>query len=215
MPVQPAGMSSDFGVILTIGFDTASDRSAIVMPFCTPSTIVSPTTMCQDLVSSFQDASMADLLDCVSSSASLVYIQAEGMVDGRIPYRTGFQFGVNPGTRGGDTLPSQVTALLTYYCEPADLTSGARMKVAKNFIPFIAADDVSFDTVSSDLVGNMLTFGQLCLTGFPSSVDPSKNWFRVLAAVKPRVVVDVTRCASVEPRSYVATQRRRLKPRLV
>jgi hypothetical protein len=213
MPVQPDDMTTNLGVILTVGYETAFDKAAIVLPCVTDSTVVSLATACEDCVGAFAALVLPDLVATFSSDASIIYLSGEGMIDGLIPFRQGYAFGDQAGTRAAGVLPSQVTALGAFYPWPADLPAHTRMRVGKSFFPFIAADDATNDAISDALIAAIQAVLNDLLNGFPSLLDSPKSWYRVLRSAKNRVAGPAIRTQVVEPRNYVATQRRRLKPR--
>lgn len=212
--IQPAGMTNDLGVILTVGLFCNGEAMQIVQPFATDSSALTPENVCSDAVASFALAAIDDLMDCLSSGCYCAFVGAEGMVNGTIPYRQNFASSDHPGTRDAGTLPTNVSALGIYYALPDDLPTGAKMKVAKTFLGGLAQSDVIENTVVSAVVGALQTFLTLCLAGYASSNDTSANWYRVNSTPKTRVPGQaITRNQVALPRNGVYTQRRRLVPR--
>lgn len=209
-PVLP----NDAGVILTIGFVCNGDRMACVLPLCTNIPSPPATTMCKDAVDSFNATVLAEFLACQTEDLGATFIQAEGMVDGKIPYRLELDPAFNVGTRPSHAVPNQASMLISFYEDPADVVAGHKMRVAKTFVPGLAADDFSTHIVASTVVALLNALGLTLQSGFSSVATPSDNWYRFLAAPKPRTAgTNVKRIATAQARAYVGTMKKRLIPR--
>lgn len=214
MAEQPSGMTNNSGVVLTIGMFANGEAFEIVLPMATPSTILDATNFCSDCVGSFENSPLPDLLACISVSTSVVFIAGEGMVNGFIPFRDTFTIGTTPGTRGTGAAATSVAGLGVLYEDPKDEPAGERMRIAKSFFSGIATADVDGNQIVSQLNANILVFMQDCQTGWPSVLDGTSNWYRVLASPKPRTPgTAIKRTLVAEARSNVYTQKRRLLPR--
>lgn len=224
------GNTNDNGVILSAGLLVNGDRCVMVMPLLYDGTM-DPVTGCVDAVAGFVSVPMAALIACLSSDAELTYVQAEGMVDGVVPYRTNFEAGSTPGTLSAGAMSSQVGALLDFYADPADLGPGDKMAVARNTIPGIPKAEVAGDTISGVLKLLVEAFGATLQPGFLSSISPPNVWQRCLSVpvtVTPNPLYppgrpknfytrpagqNVRRTVNYSCPGYVATIRKRLTPR--
>lgn len=213
MSNQPA-MTSDKGVICTIGIDTqAGDRTACVFPFATDDGALDFNTLCTDCVLAIQTSILPPLLDCISQDSFVRYIQVEGMMDGMVPSRIDFAAGAFPGTRAHSSIASQVAALVAFYGDPADLGPGVPMRVGKMFLAGISINDVTNDIIQAGLKAALETLASALQSGFATDGGGGK-WYRVLARTVVRnVATAVRRTIGGIVRDYVATQRRRLIPR--
>jgi hypothetical protein len=213
MAQQPAGMTSDNGVILTLGLNVNGDRCAIVIPVATDTPVSDPAMICADAVEAFVTAQLTSLLAMLSSDdVYATFCQGEGMDDGIIPYREDYPVDAHEGVRSGNALPSQVAGLLTWYADPADLSPGDRIREAKNFIPGLVVSDVVNDVIESTVQSNLAAVALGMQTGMIGG--GSSTWYRVLAAPRPRgTAAQLKRVLTGDCRGYVVTQRRRLTPR--
>lgn len=212
---QPVAIN-DNGVMLSVGLLSNGDRWEIVMPLCYDHALgaIDAEHICQDAVSSFFAGPFNDLLACLSADTQITFLSAEGMTDGRVPQRVDFAIGANAGSRPAGAMPSNVTALITYYEEPADVAPNTRMRTGKTFLSGIAQSDVAGDHVITALVTLMTTFGADMLLGYASTLVPATKWYRYLSSPLARAAgTNVKRVGVVSARAYVATQRRRLIPR--
>lgn len=212
MADQPSGMIIDNGVILTVGVQSGYDRVACVIPLCADDSIP-PVSGCQSALEGWGASIRDSFLACMSSLAFLRFVQAEGMIDGMIPYREDYAPTDFPGTRGATIMPSQVTGLCVFYEDPADAVVGARMRVGKNFIPGLCADDIAQDFLVPDLVTAIAGFATAMQAGFAGSIG-SHTFYRVLAGdVRSPAGTPIKRVITAQARGYVCTQKRRLIPR--
>lgn len=211
---EPVNQNNN-GVILTVGLRVNGERCAIVLPVACDSTILDDISRCQDACDTFEASSMADFVAIITSDCYVSFLQGEGMVDGMIPHRTDFEPTDNPGTDTTPTVPTNTGGLVSWYCDPADITAPHRMRVAKNTIPGISIGSVSGDIISSGLQVRIGTWAQKWVDGIPSDHDSASNWYRYLAVPKPRSTLgqDLKRVAKIDVRGYMATQRRRFIPR--
>lgn len=206
--------AAEHGAILTVGFVVNNDRSACVFPMCNPSGTIDKVRWCADLVNSFDVSALEDLLGLISSDCQVTFLQADGMIDGYIPFREDSTSTENFGTRVAGTTPDQAAGLIAWYCDPADIAVGKKIRVAHNFIPGIPATDVVSNTVQTSWLSPALDFATIMQNGFPSS-GLTGTWSRYLKAPKkPLNVVgtNVLRVSTAVIRGYVGTQRRRLLP---
>lgn len=218
---QPVGMKNDSGVILNVGIFSCGQPSAIVLPLVCEPDPASPNNLCLDAVASYLVSCIAQTQALLSTESYITHISAEGMVDGKVPFRQDFGPTDFPGTFGSGTIPNQVAALAVFYEEAADYVPNptpppiSRIRVAKNFIPGIAPSAVVQDSLTAGMKTAMNVWISLVQNGFPSSDFVSAIWYRVLATPKPRLAgTTVKRSGQCEARGYVATQRRRLTPRV-
>jgi ABC-type xylose transport system permease subunit len=154
------------------------------------------------------------LIPCLSSDCSIVYISADGMLDGGIPARIDIPPGTIVGLRAAGAAPTSVAALLTYYEDPADGVVGQRMRTAKNFLAGIAASDIAGDLINGAVISSINTLAGHLLMGFTTALGGG-NWYRNLSSVPAgrHAITSIRRIISTSVRQYVATQRRRLLPR--
>lgn len=216
--VQPSGMMNDNGAVLTVGIQTSGEQTAIVLPIATE-TVMDPGDLCTRAVQDFVTGVLPALLDCLSSDAYVRFIQAEGMVDGKVPSRLDFTASDHPGTGAANTAPPQVAALIACYEDPADATPGARMRVGKTFLPGISTAMITEGNINGPEITLLLILTGELLGGWTNSVSGGGHWYRVLATPftpgPPRTRpggVGLKRCLTIVPRGYTATQRRRLLP---
>jgi hypothetical protein len=198
-------------VIVGIGIVVNNDRCEIVIPMSTDDVTLDGNQLCRDAKDAVTNTLIPVLLDCLSADAYVSYVLVEGMVDGKVPTRQVFGPTDFPGTRAAGAMPSQVAALAVWYEDAADAITGERTRVAKNFIPGIADTDVVHDLIQTTLFNNIVSFCNLLVTGV--SFTGTKTWYRVLAAIRTPAA-GLRRVLITGPRNYVATQRRRLVPRL-
>jgi hypothetical protein len=214
---QPV-MDSSKGVILTVGFLDGGNRAAIVLPLATDSAAVIPTTLCFQAVDAWQTNVMGALRDCFNEDAQVMYIQGEGMDDGKVPYRVDLGVGDREGTRTAPGIPSNAGALITYYQDPADIVPGTRIRTAHNDIPGQSATDWPNGSAVTGLLNNLQLLADLLVLGFDFNPPASPNkWYRVLAAKKRGTggdppATNLMRVCAALPRGYAGTQRRRLQP---
>ena len=207
---QPS-LDSGTGVILTCGFTTGHDRWAIVLPVATDDNTLNPITLCSDAVNAFVALELNHLMAIFAADTNLNYIQAEGMVDGRVPYRTDIAPGGEPGTLGATSMPRNVSALTAFYVDPGQTLSTGRERVGKTFFAGISADEVVGDIVQNVLLTAITLFCNEIVNGYNTNAGGGK-WYRVGKAVRTTATA-LPNIVAVQVRDYVATQRRRLMPR--
>jgi hypothetical protein len=215
MAEQPAGMTNSNGVILSAGFFGNGEAFEIVLPLATNSTSLDDSNLCQDAAQAFEAGPLVvDLLAILSSSVSLVFVAAEGMTNGCIPWRDSFAIGVNPGTSGPVAAPTNACALGVIYQDPADVGFGTRIAMAKTFFSGIATTQIVQNSITTALVALINTWLDDCQGGFPSILDPTFSWYRVLTVPKPRTAgTPIKRLLLPQARGNIYTQKRRLVPR--
>jgi hypothetical protein len=185
---------------------------AIVLPMTYAGGDLTATTLCEDAVNAFIATGLPELMACISEDAACHFVQAEGMLDGYVPHRKEFETAAFPGTRGTPHLPNTVALLVVFYADPVDLPGGARMRVAKTFIPCIAHDDFDGDVFVTTLLDAAQTWADVVQGGIPGIATPSASWFRVLNAPPRTGPGSAMRVLGQEPRGYPGTQRRRMVP---
>lgn len=211
---QPAGMTNDKGVIMTIGFVANGESFQIVLPCSTDSTAIDEDSICEDCVESYIGSDIGDMAAIIASDAYVSFVAGEGMTNGRIPYRHSFDPTAYVGTRTGLSAPTNVCGIAVYYCDPADLLTDARMKTAKTFFSGLSKTDLIENQIVEALYTLIFSAASDLQGGFASLVDPGKNWYRVLAAPKTRTAGQtLQRAISPISRTGIYTQRRRLVPR--
>lgn len=200
------------GVALTVGIMSGVDRTAIVLPLGLDAD-PEANTICSDAVQSFLAAVTPDLQAVLSTDNYISFIQADGMQDGRVPYRQDFAPSDLPGGRGHGSVSSQVAALMYFYRDEDTAPANSRVRIAKNFIPGLCPADVVGDLIVADLFTAIQTLATLLQNGFPSIANSGKNWYRYLAIPKTRTTdVHLIPTFVCGVRNYVGTQRRRLIP---
>lgn len=217
---QPSGITADRAAILTLGGVVNGDRVANVEPYFTDATTLDldAAHLCKDLVLSWIAGMQTAFLGCLAGAYSLVFIQAEGAVDGMIPAREDFPVTTIPGALSLGAMPSNVCSLISYYRDPADIgvnTATPRMTVGKLFMSGVPTAEVTGDAISSTLATALDGYGTLAVAGFASVGAAGKKWYRAVAKPQRITIPAPLPCARVgahiiEP--YVATQRRRLLP---
>lgn len=226
--IQQPAVTNDHGAELTVGILSGTgNRMAIVLPMATDNTTLTDINRMQDCVVAWQSHGMPQLLACMVATVEVLFIQAEGMVDGIIPYRIDFVPGTNPGTNSGQLAPTNVTGLITFYEDPADIAPGRKMRTARTFVPGVSDSSLTENTIDVGLLASYLTWGTTMQNGY-NVITGSGKWYRMLSApyqltanptpppamirTRPRGI-QVPRIAAISPRSYVATQKRRMVPR--
>lgn len=212
MPELKAGS----GVVVTIGIMAAGDRTAIVIPLATPTEEIDNKDLCFKACDAVESSLYGYLLDCICTQAYIRYIQAEAMMNGKVPFRKGYGTTEYPGTRTGVVMPSNVAGLALFYSyKEEDDPPTKRTRVAKTFLPGLSATDVDGDVMVSALRGKITLFANALIDGIADSGSPSNIWHRALAVPRPRPTDPQTalgRIASAVVPNNVATQRRRLIP---
>jgi hypothetical protein len=210
---QPA-MTSDHGVILTVGITCAYDRTAIVLPMATDGTGHTASDLCKGAIDMAENGFLDNLNGIMCISAHISFIQAEGMDDGTVPYRVDYGPGDHPGTIAGEALPANCGALLAFYEEPLDLAVGARMRVGKNAIAGIPESKFVNGSLIAAYLADVQLVGTGLVNGQAEGGGSSPTWYRVLAR-NPKTAgpgAQLKRVAISQARGYVGTQRRRLTP---
>jgi hypothetical protein len=207
-------VTPNFGVILSIGLVSKGDRMEMVMPLITDGTVVTANNLCSDAVQSVQNNLVPTIQPCLTDSTYISFIAAEGMENGKIPYRLDYASGVLPGTISAiDPLPNNVAVLLAFYADPALLPLGARMRVGKTFIPAVPESLWTGDRISAPGLVLYDALAQMMLVGFASVLTPAKKWYRCTSAPQRGAGVSLClRAVSAIARIYTGTQRRRLLP---
>lgn len=206
---QPT-LSSNQGVLLTVGFVSGADRWEIVQPVSTDEPSATATNLCKHATDDWNAGPAADLLAGISSSTSLVWVQAEGMVDGAVPNRIDYNVGARPGDMGASLMPTSCAALLIYYVDPASLEIAARMRSAKTFVSGLDSDLVDGDILDPTVVTALAAYAGNMANGY-GWVGGTKNWYRVGAA-KRAADTTLENVGVYLVRHYIGTQRRRMVP---
>lgn len=215
MSVQPSGMKNTDGVILTVGMFANGEAFEIVMPMVTDATSMDGSNICQDAVQSFEASAMELLQQCLSEDTSVVFVAGEGMVNGYIPWRDGFETGTHSGEVSSPAIPANACALGVVYQDPEDVTVNARIKLAKTFFSGVPKTLSAGNQIAPALVTTINAFLSAVVTGYPSVLHSASSWYRVLNVPKPRAAgTDVVRLLQPEARSNIYTQKRRVLPRL-
>jgi hypothetical protein len=213
MSNQPI-MSNSQGAILTIGMVLNGERVACVEPYGLDQVDPDKITFCDDLVTTWRTANMAAWLAMLSQDCYVAFLSADGMQDGAIPHREDYTPTTHVGAQAHPSLPSNVTGLIAYYEDPADVVPGHRIRVAKTFVPGIPDVQVVGQQVLTAQILLMATYSGQVQGGFASTLYPGQDWYRMLSVPKPRATdAQIPRTATNTPRGYVCTQRRRLIPR--
>lgn len=214
MAEQPAGMTADFAVKLTVGFFANQEAFEIVQPFATNSTVLTDANMCQDCVQSFEAVALPLLVAIISSDCYISFIQAEGAVRGKIPYRDSFDPPDHPGTRDPLVVPTSSCALGVYYQDPADVVIDDKIGIAKTFFAGISLSDITLNDVQTGLQSNIEDYMSTIQAGIHSEIDTPSLWYRVLGFQKPLTAASrVNRTFTSLARSNLYIQKRRLIPR--
>lgn len=203
---QPTPLHTFNGMILEIGINCGRDFAALVQPFST-NTGTDTRSSAQDIVNAFMTHASGPLQNCMSEDASIVFVEARGMKPGAfIPFREDFGIGALPGTRAAGLGQGQVACLVNMYCGRAAPGPSGKLQVAKAFIPGLADEDFTQDTVNPTVVSLCEAFESLCCSGL---VGAANTWYRVGSATGrgPDTVPNVIR---VDGMSIIATQRRRV-----
>lgn len=209
---QPTPLNKANGIMLTVGLVTNNDRWEIVLPIAPePTTTHTGVTACVDAAAGFFANALAVLLPCFSGATSLVFIQAEGMVDGFIPARQDYAPGAHVGGGGLGAMPTSVAGLILYYGDPGQTLPKKHTRVGKNFMAGIDSAEVTGDHISDHLAGLYQTFALLMMNGFLGQ-DGLTTYYRVVSKDVPPAGLVLGNSRAVVIRDYVATQRRRLTP---
>jgi len=206
-------MTSDKGVILTVGIRCNGDRTAIVIPIATDNTGMDKKTLCDQAIEDFEPTTLDKICACLSEDAYVTHTQAVGMDNAFIPRRRDFAPEDYPGLRAAICETSQVAGLLAFYSEPDDLEEGGRVRVGKNFISGFPDEDLSGDALSSGLVTALDACAQWLAEGWTNSASGGGKWYRVVSAPpKGSAAAPLIRTGAWDTRGYTGTQRRRLIP---
>lgn len=210
---QPSGMTSAKGVILTIGIRSHGDRCAMVLPMVADTASADDKQLCEDACESADANLMASIVACLSESAYVSFIEAQGMMDGLVPHRIDYGPADNPGTGTAGAEPSQIGGLLIFYADPEDINEGNRIRVGKTTVPGIPDDDVVNGVVDSGLAGYLDSLAQVLSEGYTNSGSGGGKWYRVCSAPDIRTFPqDIIRTGKYLSRGYLGTQRRRITP---
>lgn len=211
--VQQPEMTSNTGVILTIGIRSSGDRCAIVIPAATDNASTDKKTLCEAACTDFDAGPLTELTDLMSEDAYVSFIQAVGMDNGFLPNRIDYAPADFPGATTGDVESSQVGGLLIFYSDPADLAPGQRVRVGKNTVPGIPDAGLIGDAIQASLVTKLDALAEKLAEGWTFSGSGGGTWYRVVSAPpKGSTAAALIRTGAWLSRGYSATQRRRLIP---
>lgn len=211
---QPAGMTNDQGILLTVGASVNGDDMAIVLPLCTDYTPATDTSIAEDAVESFAAASISLLQACMSNDSYITFVAAESMIDGQLPYRADYDDTTYPGMGATGAAPSQVCGLVAFYQDPNDVLANAKIRVGKTFMFATPSSEISGDELSDAQVAAINAWASPVQQGIPSLAVGGSYFYRILAAPRTRATGQaINRTINAVVRGYVATQRRRLIPR--
>lgn len=211
---QPNTLELVDGVIVSIGIVCNNDRQEIVFPMSNTDAGLDAANRCNDAVMTVVGTIVPAIQNIMSADAYVSFVQAEGLRPGCIPARLDYIPATFPGNRAAGPAPSNVAALLAFYADPDDLNLGQRTRVAKTFIPGIAAGDLVGDKVVGAVLGLMITMANFMLGGMGTQLGGG-NWYRICGTsgrVPPMDPLKCVRLRDAFARDYVATQRRRLLP---
>lgn len=216
MAQQPDGMTNEEGVILTVGIAGGGDSFQFVFPVVNPSTGLDLTNLCSDACNSFQDFAIPTLQPILSSDVYIAFVQGQGMVPGRIPFRNFYDSTTWPGTSAAGACPTNVAVLGIIYQDPADLDIGQkRILQSRTFFTGVAKSQLTDNAAQGTLLANILAFMQMLQAGFLSDFDSDSKWYRVLDVPKPLGTSHpIKRLLVPEVRGGIYTQKRRVVPRL-
>jgi hypothetical protein len=214
MSQQPDGMECGQAAILTLGWSCNNEPFQYVLPIVTDNPGMTADQLCADAVQAAEDSIVPDLQPCMSSGAFLTFIQATGVVPGKIPFRKGYVPTDFPGTSTANPLPTNTAALGVIYQDTEDVTPGARIRLAKTFITGLARLDVVGNDITPGLRTNILQLVNDMQGGWPTITSGGFNWYRMLDVPKPATnSTPVKRLLITEVRGGIFTQKRRLVPR--
>lgn len=204
-------LNGTLGVILTIGINVSGDRASIVIPVCSDEQSLTPNNLCESAITAANAALLNPICDCLSSSAFCTFMQAEGMKNGRPPYRADYGT-ANPGTLSSGALPASCGALMTFYEDFTSEEVGARIGCGHNTIPGVPSSMFVNGYMQSTLFDNVLIVAQLLVSGFSDTGSSMPKFYRTLAACEREGDGAVKKIAYGVVRGYVGTQRRRIIP---
>jgi len=210
-------MTSDRGVMLSIGIGANGNRCVIVLPVATDDTIITPAFLGQFAVAGFV-ANMLDafLLPMLGEDADVRYIQAEGMDPGTVvPFRKEYAPVDKIGTGGTGMVSPNAGLLITYYEDPADVLVTEIIRTGKNTIPGQPSEHWPDGFPDSTMIVAGDDFGAACIAGWNGDPDMSPaKWYRVLGAppVGHSAAYSLRRIVSAQTRGYSGNQKRRLVP---
>lgn len=213
-PVVQSTVTNDQGIILTIGVVCGGNRMQMVLPIATNDTSSGlGLQLANDAIDSAIAGLFPALVACMSSSAYISFINAEGMQDGVVPSRTDFDPTAHPGTADPVALPDSQAGLVTFYGDPSSYEPGARIHTARTFVPGIPLSGWTGTTIETGELGLLDTFGGTCQNGWASIATPSSHWQRYMNTVTPRgPSVELKKVANWTARGWVGTQRKRIIP---
>lgn len=216
MPQQPAGLASNKGVILSINMNVGGDLAEIVIPCATDDTLLTAANRCQEACAAAENELFPLLTAAMSSSAYIRYVQGQGMDDGMIPYRKGYNATAFPGTISGGTVEAHNGALVTFYADPADLSPGQRMRHSRMILPGVPQSALTTEgwiTAGHQLL--LMSLASQMQLGFASAGVTPPKFYRVLASKKrtdPPSTSLIRLSDQMQTRWYAGIQRRRIKP---
>jgi hypothetical protein len=208
---QPA-INNEFGAILTIGVRANFDRMAMVMPMVPDGGSLTDANRCDDLTQAVEATVLPVLVDCMSSSANVSFVQAEGMMNGDQPARRDYGDTLFPGTLAAKTVPDSCAGLICYYQETADVIPGHRIRTAKTFVPGLPDSLWDGDTIDPSIATAYNALATILQNGFHGVIDAAVTWYRCLSAPDRNAVSQCPRVGGWQVRGYIGTQRRRMIP---
>lgn len=208
-------MTSKNGVVATIGIKSLRDRCALVIPLASD-TLLDPHDMCSKARAAL-DAQLDTLLcPILSQDAFVQYVQAVGMDNGRVPYRTDYADADHPGTGAAGPAPSSVGLLTTFYQDTDDVVSPARIRHSRMIIPGCPSASLVNGYWTTVICGLANTLASALINGFNAGVG-EPTFYRVLSAPPPTTQgglpdTPLARIGNSVTHQYVGSQRRRLLP---
>lgn len=219
---------NDHGVILTVDIVSEGSFGQIVIPIATAqdSEPAHKERMCFNAVKAFQASAQTALAACLSERCAIIGIQAEGMVNGNIPYRENYaaaDYVLGIRGVGEDVEPSSVGVVIDWYFDPADFDPptdvpySGKTHVAHNTIFGITEIDTGGNVITDTLKDLVETFADELLNGNVTYNDTSGGgdnlvWYRVNRAVRGAAHKTLYRAFQRVVKSIVGTVKNRLAP---
>ncbi len=199
------------GVNLTIQFLTGGDRSAVVVPLLEVGGVgITFGNLCRKCIDDFKLMMMTDLLGFLVDETSVMGLQADGMLNGRTPYREIYDATSFQGTLTGVPLPPSSGVITNFYGDPADFPTGSRTRVSRNTYCCIPEGDVSGKILDAGVQAPAEAYASALVTGFTSFFGGI--WIRGMKQVSNNTDFETPLAASSQVRSVVGSMRRRLYP---
>lgn len=174
-------MTSEKGVLVTVGIVSGSNRAALVIPLATTAEVATGNDICQLAVEAVEESTfMTHLLACLSEDSYVAFIQAHGQDNAKIPYRTDFSADTLPGTGAAGVMPTSVGILITFYAEPGDLAENDRLRHSRMIIPGIPSAFMTAGMLSTAGQAAGLLVAQDLVGGFVKTGDAAPVWYRVM-----------------------------------